>query len=103
MAAHSHSQGGTMKSIRISRGQRGAAGLAAAAAFALALTACSSSGEQTSLGGGDDGGSGSGDLTELNISMVPVIDALPVMYAQDNGYYEEAGLDVNFSDTDSGP
>lgn len=93
-----------MTLIRHRPGLRRAAGLAAAAAFAVGLSACSSGSDETSLGGGGStGDEESGDLTELNISMVPVLDAEPFLYAQEQGYYEEAGLDVNFETNDSGP
>lgn len=59
--------------------------MAAAAAFAFALTAHSA------------------EPTKLNIAMVPVLDAEPFFYAQSKGYYKAAGLDVTFSTNDSGP
>ncbi|MBE7416924.1 MAG: ABC transporter substrate-binding protein [Ideonella sp.] len=39
----------------------------------------------------------------LNIAMVPVLDAEPFLYAQAKGYYKEAGLSVTFSSNDAGP
>src|SRR5699024_7929871 len=62
----------------------------------------SSGGEQTSLGGSsqDDGG---GDLSPFKVAMVSSLDTEPYYYALQEGYYEEAGLDVDFSTSDSGP
>jgi NitT/TauT family transport system substrate-binding protein len=59
--------------------------IAAAAAFAFTLSAHSA------------------EPVKLNIAMVPVLDAEPLLYAQSRGYYKDAGLDVTFSTNDSGP
>lgn len=78
--------------------------LAVSAALALTATACSSGGgDQTSLGGGSDDDGDSGDLTSFNVAMVSSLDTEPYYYALENGYYEDAGLDVDFSTSDSGP
>lgn len=79
--------------------------LAASAALAFSLAGCSSSnGAGTSLGSGSSGSqSTAGALKPFKVASVTSLDSMPYLYAQAQGYYKDAGLDVTFSSTDSGP
>lgn len=59
-----------------------------------ALTGCSSSGDK----GTENGNQESGIVSEfevLNVGTMALTCGIPVLYAQEQGYFEEAGLNVN--------
>lgn len=93
-----------MQTTRTTTRMRLVTGLATAAVAALALAGCSS-GATTSLSGAGGGGGGAATtgMTTLTIASVNVLDEMPVLYAQKQGYYTAAGLDVKLPTTDSGP
>lgn len=74
-------------------------GVAATAALSLALVACSDDSD-SSLSGGSDGGDGD---DHLDIAMVSSLDTEPYYHAEEEGYFEDAGLDVTMSEADAGP
>ncbi|HEX7382402.1 MAG TPA: ABC transporter substrate-binding protein [Nevskiaceae bacterium] len=49
------------------------------------------------------GAASAAPLTPMNIAMVTSMDTEPYMYAKQQGYYKDVGLDVTLSTTDSGP
>jgi len=67
--------------------------VACAAASILALSACS--------GGGDDSSGDSGELTPITVGTIPIVDAAPLYLGVEQGYFEDAGLDVTI-DTGAG-
>lgn len=68
-------------------------GLGAALAAALALGAGVEAIAQPAAGA----------LTKFNVAMVSSIDTEPYLYAKQQGYYREAGLEVTLAKADSGP
>lgn len=70
-------------------------GVAAAATFALTLAACGSGG-----GGGGGGSESGGDLV---LGVIPVTDIGPAYMAQQNGVFDDAGLNVTLQQTSSSP
>lgn len=71
-------------------------GLAAVAALAVGLAACGSGGGGAEEGGGEAGG-------DLTMGVIPVTDIGPVYMAQQNGVFEENGLDLTLQQTSSSP
>lgn len=69
------------------------AGLAATAAAALAATACSNAGPDLEPAGG---GQGEGDSAALTVLHAP-INYEPLYIADQEGFFEEAGLDVTIT------
>lgn len=66
--------------------------------LALLLTACNSA-ARTGADGGDGGG---GNTVRIGVGGQPLLAYLPTTLAQELGYYEEAGLDVQLEDLQAG-
>jgi NitT/TauT family transport system substrate-binding protein len=77
------------------RGIRGSI-LAAAAASLLALTSCGG-GEDTPTEGDQGAGQGNGELTEVSIGVIPIVDVAPIYLGVQEGIFEEHGLDVELT------
>ena len=78
--------------------------LAAAAATALTLSACgggSLSGGSTGEATGDGAAAGEG-LTEVSVGVIPILDTAPIWLGKEQGFFEEAGLDLNITETSGG-
>ncbi|MFC7401304.1 ABC transporter substrate-binding protein [Citricoccus sp. GCM10030269] len=82
----------------------------AAALVAGTAAAC---GEGDPAGGGADGGAngdtttagnggGSGNLTPVTVGAIPIVDVAPLHLAKEQGFFEEAGLDVTIESTSGG-
>lgn len=81
--------------------------MAAAAGALLALTACGS-GSPSSGGGASEsptagstssstGAGGSGELTEIEVGVIPIVDVAPIYLGVKEGIFEEHGLDVTLT------
>lgn len=79
--------------------------LAAAAVAALTLTACGSGDPASDEGSaGEDGGqdtadataagAGTGELEQITVGVLPIVDTAAIYLGVDQGFYEEEGLDV---------
>lgn len=72
-----------------------------AAALTTSLAACSSGGGGTDENAGDQASGGSSDGTftasgeTLNVGVQSNIISIPTVYAEEQGYFDELGLDVN--------
>lgn len=62
------------------------------AALSLSLAACSDSGEN----------SGDGDLTQITIGAIPIGDTAALHIADQQGFFEEEGLEVEIEETSGG-
>lgn len=69
---------------------------AAALGLAVLLTACSGDGDSSS------GGSGL-EKTELTVGVLPLADYAAVYWAEDQGFFDDAGLDVTLEPIPGGP
>ncbi|MCC9196132.1 ABC transporter substrate-binding protein [Arthrobacter sp. zg-Y820] len=78
--------------------------LAGAAVAALALSACGSGslsgGESTESGGA--GGAAEGDLTKVAVGVIPIVDTAPIWLGKEQGFFEDAGLDLDIQTTTGG-
>lgn len=79
---------------------------AVAASALLALTACGSGspsgGGAESPAGGDTGtaespAAGGGELTEIEVGVIPIVDVAPIYLGVQEGIFEEHGLDVTLT------
>ena len=76
---------------------------AVTAAVALALTACGSGspsgggGESGSAVGGEGGSTGSGELTPIEVGVIPIVDVASIYLGVDEGIFEKHGMDVTLS------
>lgn len=70
----------------------------------VALAACGGSDDEPAASDAD-GGSADGALeqTELTVGVLPLADYAAVYWAQDEGFFEEAGLDVTLQPISGGP
>lgn len=71
----------------------------AAAATLLTLAACGGGGGGATLSGSDStagaaAGGGAGDAESITVGLIPVAEFFPVYIAEQEGYFEEEGLDV---------
>jgi NitT/TauT family transport system substrate-binding protein len=70
--------------------------VAAAGVMALVVAGC---GDDDDGGGGeadagDEGGEATGELTTIEVGVVPVVDVAPLYLGIEQGFFEEEGLDV---------
>ncbi len=65
-----------------------------AVTMASALTACGGSGETASGGGSGSAQKEEGKYDVLNVGTMALTCGIPVLYAEEQGYFKEAGLDV---------
>jgi len=70
-----------------------------AGAAALALGACSSTTDPTTGSGGGPSG-GAGELRDITIGIIPFQDFYPFLFAEEKGWFEEAGINVEFAHFD---
>lgn len=70
---------------------RAAKALTGLAALALVLTACSTSAAEES----SDSSADSGELQTVNIGAVPVVDVAALYIGQNEGFFEDEGLELN--------
>lgn len=65
-----------------------------AAGSVLALTAC---------GGGDDGGpAADGQLQDVTVGVIPIVDTAAIWLGQEQGFFEEEGIDLEIQTTSGG-
>lgn len=64
------------------------------------LTACGGGGETAAS---DAGGEGGLEKTELTVGVLPIADYASLYWADEKGYFEEAGLSVEFEPLQGGP
>ncbi|MGY1740296.1 MULTISPECIES: ABC transporter substrate-binding protein [unclassified Blastococcus] len=79
--------------------------LALVASAALALSACGGDDDPSSSSsgsGGSGGGNGEPEVTELTVGALPISDYAAVYWAQENGFFEEEGLDITIEPVPSG-
>lgn len=66
------------------------------AAMAVGLTACAGSSGNTAAPAGDSAkGRDKSDYKVLNVGTMALTCGIPVLYAEEKGYFKDAGLDVN--------
>jgi NitT/TauT family transport system substrate-binding protein len=73
------------------------------AGLLIALTACGGSDEITDEGSGGDAAGGELETTELTVGVLPLADYAAVYWAKDEGFFEDAGLDVTLQPISGGP
>jgi NitT/TauT family transport system substrate-binding protein len=75
------------------------------AAFALtavlAVTACGGGSPSGEEGGGGSPGAG-GELTPVNVGVIPIVDVAPIYLGEKEGFFEEAGLDLELTQAQGG-
>ncbi|MFC7401041.1 ABC transporter substrate-binding protein [Citricoccus sp. GCM10030269] len=81
-------------------------------ALSLSLTACGGAGspsgtEPTGTGNGagentNDGGAEAGDLQEITVGVMPLVDVAPLHLGIDQGIFEDHGLDVELQSAQGG-
>ncbi|MEV8087147.1 ABC transporter substrate-binding protein [Streptomyces nigra] len=76
--------------------RRLSAGLTAGALL-LVATACGSSGDEPSKGGGSSGG-----VTTVKVGLIPIVDVAPLYLGQKKGFFEEQGLELEFTTAQGG-
>jgi len=76
-------------------GLRGSLGASAAAAL-LVLTSCGGGGDDTANEGTDEA-TQNGELTEISIGVIPIVDVAPIYLGVEEGIFEEHGLDVELT------
>lgn len=77
------------------------AAAALAVVLPLALVACGANGDD---GGGEDtaSGAGGGDLTEVTVGVLPIVDVAPIYVGVDQGIFEEHGLELTLESAQGG-
>jgi NitT/TauT family transport system substrate-binding protein len=73
---------------------RRAIALAGALALLATMAACGDDDDGTTSGGGAEGGDGGGELTPVEVGVVPVVDVAPLYLGIAQGFFEEEGLAV---------
>ena len=77
----------------------------------VVVGAASACGQGDPSGGGDTAGGpdaaggtagGSGDLRAVTVGAIPIVDVAPLHLAKEQGFFEEAGLDVTIENTSGG-
>ncbi|MFE1462031.1 MULTISPECIES: ABC transporter substrate-binding protein [Streptomyces] len=68
-----------------------------AGALLLVATACGSSGDEPSKGGGSSGG-----VTTVKIGLIPIVDVAPLYLGQKKGFFKEQGLELEFTTAQGG-
>jgi NitT/TauT family transport system substrate-binding protein len=78
----------------------------AMAGLMIALAACGGSDENTDANAAadtEDAGGGELETTDLTIGVLPLADYAAVYWAQDEGFFEDAGLNVTLQPISGGP
>src|SRR5690625_1848991 len=70
--------------------------IAAAAASLLVLTSCGG-GDETPAETDQEAAQGNGELTEISIGVIPIVDVAPIYLGVQEGIFEEHGLDVDLT------
>src|SRR5699024_2750690 len=70
--------------------------VAAVAAAAMVMAACSSKAESEEEQGGGQTGAGH-ELTTVEVGTLPVVEAALLMLAEEEGIFEDYGIDLNYS------
>lgn len=70
--------------------------IAAAAASLLVLTSCGG-GDETPAETDQDTAQGNGELTEISVGVIPIVDVAPIYLGVQEGIFEEHGLDVELT------
>ena len=75
-------------------GIRSSLGAAAAAAL-LVLTSCGGGGggEEETPAEGEDGGTQGGELTQISVGVIPIVDVAPIYLGIEEGIFEDHGLE----------
>jgi NitT/TauT family transport system substrate-binding protein len=76
--------------------------LAAATVALLATAAC---GSDSGSGGGEEaatGGSGSGDLQQVAVGVIPIVDVAPIYLGKEKGFFEDEGIDLTLESGQGG-
>ncbi|MEV7450116.1 ABC transporter substrate-binding protein [Streptomyces nigra] len=68
-----------------------------AGALLLVATACGSSGDEPSKGGGSSGG-----VTTVKVGLIPIVDVAPLYLGQKKGFFKEQGLELEFTTAQGG-
>ncbi|MFF4884667.1 ABC transporter substrate-binding protein [Streptomyces nigra] len=76
--------------------RRLSAGLTAGALL-LVATACGSSGDEPSKGGGSSGG-----VTTVKVGLIPIVDVAPLYLGQKKGFFKEQSLELEFTTAQGG-
>ena len=74
--------------------------LAALVAVPL-LLAVACGGSDDDGGGGTDGG-GSGELDQVTVGVIPILDVAPIYVGVDQGFFEEQGIDLTLETAQGG-
>lgn len=77
----------------------------AAALVAGTAAACGQgepSGNGSAQGASSATGTGGGDLRPVSVAAIPIVDVAPLHLAKEQGFFEEAGLDVSIEATSGG-
>lgn len=69
--------------------------VAAAAASLLVLTSCGGGDEEAPADSQQD--AADGELTEVSIGVIPIVDVAPIYLGVQEGIFEEHGLDVDLT------
>lgn len=80
--------------------RKGIASALVAGAAALALAACSSSTDPEPGNDADPSGAPAGELRDITIGIIPFQDFYPFLFAEEKGWFEEAGINVEFAHFD---
>ena len=67
----------------------------------LAVTACGGGSPSGEEGGGGSPGAG-GELTPVNVGVIPIVDVAPIYLGEKEGFFEEAGLDLELTQAQGG-
>jgi NitT/TauT family transport system substrate-binding protein len=59
----------------------------------LALAAC---------GGGDGGGAADGELEQVTVGVIPIVDTAAIWLGEEQGFFEEEGIDLEIQTTSGG-
>src|SRR5690625_4406859 len=70
--------------------------IAAAAASLLVLTSCGG-GDETPAETDQEAAQGNGELTEISVGVIPIVDVAPIYLGVQEGIFEEHGLDVDLT------
>ncbi|NUL45442.1 ABC transporter substrate-binding protein [Cellulosimicrobium funkei] len=85
-------------------------GLLAVGTAALVAGTAAACGQGDPAGGGgsgpatgaEDSAGGTGDLRPVTVGAIPIVDVAPLHLAKEQGFFEEAGLDVTIENTSGG-
>jgi NitT/TauT family transport system substrate-binding protein len=73
-----------------------------AAASALALSACGGGSPSNSGPAPAESAAGNGNLTKIDVGVIPIVDTAPIWLGKSKGFFEEEGLDLNIQTASGG-